>query len=490
MSKILVADDEVALATLLEKSLTSMGYEIVGKAYSGESAIKMARDFRPDLILMDIVMPGTIDGIDAAKTIKADLNIPVIFLTDPTNDKFVERAKKVGPFVYIAKPFHESEIKAAVEGALYKRDLERQLREAEEQLKRKITEHKRAEEELKREKNFSENIVATVPDSLLVLDKDLRIESANRTFYEKFQEEPGKVIGRSIADILGDKDGKLSAELTKLFGTVDMQENFEWHYQSEKLGNRIFHLRARGIVIAEERYYMRDILVVLEDITERKQTEEQSKVSLDEREVLLKEIHHRIKNNLQIVSSLLDMHSLRTYDPQTVDLLKEARAKIHAMALIHSQLYQSDRLAQVNMGSYIRELVAHLSQVYAIQKESIRSDIEHSEVYLTISQAVPCALVLHELTSNAFKHAFKDRQNGLIKISMLGSTDDKTLIRVEDDGIGIPEEIDVYKTDTMGLKLVRNLVQEQLKGNIKVKRDNGTKVFIDFKNLEEEIGHA
>jgi len=488
MCKILVAEDEVATATQLEEQLVSLGYEVVGKAYSGESTIKMARDFRPDLILMDIVMPGKIDGITAAETIKAELDIPVIFLTASADDKSVERAKKVEPRGYILKPFQENEIKAAVEVALYRKDWERRLREAEEQLKSKITEHKRAEEELNKEKRYSENIVATVPESLLVLDKDLRIKSANRSFYEKFQTEPGKVIGRSITDILGDKDGELSAELTRLFGTEDMLENFELHYQSEKLGERIFNIRARGIVVAEEE---EEEVVVLEDISERKRTEEQSKVSLlEEREVLLKEIHHRIKNNLQIVSSLLDMHSLRTYDQQTVDLLKEARAKIHAMALIHSQLYQSDRFAQVEMGNYIRELVAHLSHVYANRKKSVTTDIERSDVYLTITQAIPCALVLHELTSNAFKHAFKDRQKGVIKISMRESANDKVSIRVEDDGVGIPEEIDVYKTDTMGLKLVRNLVQEQLKGRITVKRDNGTKVLIEFENVKEKVEHA
>jgi len=227
-------------------------------------------------------------------------------------------------------------------------------------------------------------------------------------------------------------------------------------------------------------------LAIARDISERKQNEEETAVSLGEREVLLKEIHHRIKNNLQIVSSLLDMHSLRTSDQQAVDLLKEARAKIHAMALIHSQLYQSDRLAQVNMGGYIYELFDHLSHVYANMKKSVASDIEHSDVYLTISQAIPCALVLHELTSNAFKHAFKDRQKGGIKISVRESANDKVSIIVEDDGIGIPEEIDVYKTDTMGLKLVRNLVLEQLKGSITVKRDNGTKFFIEFENVKEE----
>ena len=110
------------------------------------------------------------------------------------------------------------------------------------------------------------------------------------------------------------------------------------------------------------------------------------------------------------------------------------------------------------------------------------------DVYLTISQAIPCALALHELVSNAFKHAFTGRQKGTITVTLQKSDDNLVGISVEDDGISIPEEIDVYKTDTMGLKLVRNLVQEQLKGNLRVNQNNGTKVFIDF--TIEEVEHA
>ncbi|HBR10505.1 TPA: hypothetical protein DD712_04590 [Candidatus Acetothermia bacterium] len=134
-----------------------------------------------------------------------------------------------------------------------------------------ITELKLAAAEIRREKVFSQNIVATVPDSLLVLDKDLRIKSANRTFYETFQTEPEKVIGSRITDILGDEDGRLSAELTRLFGTEDMLENLELLYQSEILGERIFNVTARGMLVAEEE---EEELVVLQDITQRKRGEE------------------------------------------------------------------------------------------------------------------------------------------------------------------------------------------------------------------------
>jgi CheY-like chemotaxis protein len=142
MPKIMVVDDEVVITTQLEERLTYMGYEVAGRASSGEEAVEMAKRLSPDLILMDIVMPGKLDGIDAANTIKEELDIPVIFLTAYADDKFVERAKNVAPFGYILKPFQENEIKAAIELALYRKDSERRLRVSDEQLKREIIERK------------------------------------------------------------------------------------------------------------------------------------------------------------------------------------------------------------------------------------------------------------------------------------------------------------------------------------------------------------
>lgn len=225
-----------------------------------------------------------------------------------------------------------------------------------------------------------------------------------------------------------------------------------------------------------------------EDITERKRMDEQIKASLKEKEELLKEIHHRVKNNLQIISSLLDLSSMRSSN-EAVDLFTDARAKIHTMALIHSQLYRSDRVDQIDMKSHIHELVKFLSQIYA--SRLITPVIESYDVYLSITQAIPCALVLNELISNAYKHAFKEGQKGTVTITMQRSAGDTIFIRAKDDGVGIPEEVDIYKTDSLGLKLVRNLVQKQLKGEIEVKRDKGTEFIIEFKILKEEaVKHA
>ncbi|MFH1250431.1 MAG: PAS domain S-box protein [bacterium] len=360
-----------------------------------------------------------------------------------------------------------------------------------------ITDIKRAEATIKKERNFSKNIITTVPESLLVVDKDLRIKSANRSFYETFKIEPENTIGASITDILGNDKGKLSAELKRLFGTEDMLENYELHYKSEKIDSpreareltsqceRIFNVTARRIIIVEEEEEEEEEeeLVVLRDITERKRAQEQIEASLSENDVLLREIHHRVKNNLQVISSILDMCRMRTHDQQAIDLFTDVRDKIHTMALIHSQLYRSNRVAQVNIGNHVREMVDYLSKVYVTNAKLITPVIEYSDIYLSVIQAIPCILALHEIISNAFKHAFKE-DKGTIKIFIKRLDDDTVFIRIKDDGIGIPEEIDIYKTNSLGLKLLRSLVQKQLKGKIQINRNKGTEFIVEFKILE------
>ena len=227
------------------------------------------------------------------------------------------------------------------------------------------------------------------------------------------------------------------------------------------------------------------------EITERKRAEEQILTALREKEVLLREIHHRVKNNLQVISSLLDLTSLRALDQQAIDLLTDARARIHTMALIHLQLYQSERFDQIDMENHVRELVNYLSQAFATKSRWITPVVEPSDVYLSITQAIPCALVLNEVISNAFKHAFQEGQKGTIEVSMQRSANDTILLRVKDDGIGLPEEIDIDTTNSLGLKLIENLVQEQLRGRLQIiKRSKGTEVAIEFPILKEEVERA
>ena len=223
-----------------------------------------------------------------------------------------------------------------------------------------------------------------------------------------------------------------------------------------------------------------------QEIVERKRMEEEIKASLSEKEVLLREIHHRVKNNLQIVSSLLDLSSMQADSQGAIGLLADARARIYTMALIHSQLYQSEQLDRIEVGKHIRELVSYLSALYTTRRGLITAVVEPSDVYLSVVQAIPCALALSEVISNAFKHAFKEGERGRIDISVQRSGDDAVLLCVRDDGVGMPQELDIDTTSSLGLKLVRNLVQDQLKGKLQIKRGVGTEVVMEFRMLEEE----
>lgn len=220
------------------------------------------------------------------------------------------------------------------------------------------------------------------------------------------------------------------------------------------------------------------------EITERQLSEKRLMASLKEKDVLLKEVHHRVKNNLQIISSLLDMSKRRAKHPETIDQLSEAHAKIFTMSLIHTQLYQSDRFDEINMGKYIRDLTTQLAQFHCGDR-NISLQINAAEIYLSVTQALPCAFIINELIINAFKYAFTDKKSGTIAITLKRMDVNKIGLKVKDDGVGIPGEVDIDNTETMGIKLVRNLVTKQLKGDFRIKTDGGTEIDIEFQAVSE-----
>ncbi len=219
------------------------------------------------------------------------------------------------------------------------------------------------------------------------------------------------------------------------------------------------------------------------EIAERLKSENRLKTIIKEKDILIKEVHHRVKNNMQVISSLLDMSKSRAKHPETVDLLSEAQAKIFTMSLIHSQLYQSDRFDEINMGRFIRSLVDHLSQMHCGDR-NINLSIEAADIHLSVTQAIPCGLAVNEIISNAYKHAFDGKENGNIAISLQKKQDQKLHLNIKDNGIGIPDRVDIGNTETLGIKLVRNLVLMQLKGDLQVNKNNGTEIDIEFQLIK------
>ena len=213
--------------------------------------------------------------------------------------------------------------------------------------------------------------------------------------------------------------------------------------------------------------------VVVQDITERKEAEEQIHASLAEKEVLLKEIHHRVKNNLQIISSLLHLQSVKLEDEALLRAFDDSQHRIRSMALIHEELYQSGDLARIDFVAYVRRLTDNLFESYGVDENRIGLSVEVDSLLLTIDKAIPMGLIINELVSNSLKYAFPGDRQGRIRIELRAGEGDPFSLTVGDDGSGLPEDIDVDTAESLGLRLVTSLVG-QLRARIDVDRTDGT----------------
>jgi len=217
-------------------------------------------------------------------------------------------------------------------------------------------------------------------------------------------------------------------------------------------------------------------VLVARDITERKRAEEELKASLNEKLVLLREIHHRVKNNLQIIASLINLQSTHGAGRPADELFRECNHRIQSMALIHETLYQSENLARIDLQEYVRRLVSHLFQSYGVS--GIETQIDIQNVYLDIGRAVPCCLLLNELVSNSLKHAFPDGRPG--KIEIVGrAANDRTILEVRDNGIGMGAGSAEKTGKTLGLKLV-GMLAKQLAGTATNVGNGGCAFRIEF----------
>jgi two-component sensor histidine kinase len=222
---------------------------------------------------------------------------------------------------------------------------------------------------------------------------------------------------------------------------------------------------------------------------ERRRVEQQLRASLLEKEVLLKEIHHRVKNNLQIISSLLSLQAANVHDSTTLAQFRDSQNRVRSMALIHERLYRSDDLAKINFREYIDDLSGHLLQSYLSQDNTVSLKVEAEDIYLDIDTAIPCGLLISELVSNALKHAFPQGRSGTLGIEMKQCDDGQYHVVVRDDGVGIAEDLDFRKTKSLGLKLVHNLAR-QLGGTVDFQNGRGTEIAVSFPAKEASPTHA
>ncbi len=338
---------------------------------------------------------------------------------------------------------------------------------------------KRSLEQVKESRDYAQAIVETVREPLVVLDGDLQVKAVNRAFYKTFQVLQEETENKFIYE-LGEGQWnipRLRALLEEILLKSTQFQDFEVDYEFPRIGHKAMLLNARRIHQEDNRTQM--ILLAIEDITERKEAEEQFKESLKEKEVLLKEIYHRVKNNLQVISSLLNLQSQYIRDKQALEIFKETQNRVKSMALIHEKLYQSKDLSRIDSAEYIRALADKLFRSYRVNPDAIKLKSKVDNVPLDVNTAIPCGLIINELVSNSLQHAFPKHRKGEIRIELRSDNDKKITLIVGDNGVGLPKDLDFRNTKSLGLQLVITLV-EQLEGTIELDRSSGTEFKIKF----------
>jgi two-component sensor histidine kinase len=208
-------------------------------------------------------------------------------------------------------------------------------------------------------------------------------------------------------------------------------------------------------------------------------TNQELKAFSREKEVLLKEVHHRVKNNLQVISSLLNLQAGTVKDPNVLQVFKESQHRVRAMALIHEKLYQSPDLVKVDFGEYVQSLTGYLFRSFGVERATIALKVNVKDVFLEVETAIPCGLIVNELVSNALKHAFPAGREGEIRIDAQAEGTEHVTLRVSDNGVGFPPAVDFRTTASLGLRLV-NTLTKQLEGMIELQSSGGTAFQIRF----------
>ncbi len=323
-------------------------------------------------------------------------------------------------------------------------------------------------------------ILDLADDAIISVDQEQRIFLFNQGAEKIFGYSSKEVIGRTLDILL--PEGLLEAHRRHL------EEFAASPVVARRMGERqeIRGRRKNGIEFPAEASISkvevdgrRMFTVILRDATERTLVEEKIKAALREKEALLKEIHHRVKNNLQVVSSLLGLQSRVIADPETRKMFLESQNRVHSMALLHESLYQSHSLSQVDFPEYIRQLAAHLFHSYGVGAERIHLRTDLDRMLLNLDAAVPCGLIINELISNSLKYAFPDGRGGEIRIELREMSDRTARLIVADNGIGLRADVDWMTTRSLGLRLVRSLA-DQLGAKLEVNSAEGTEVRLAF----------
>jgi two-component sensor histidine kinase len=349
---------------------------------------------------------------------------------------------------------------------------------------RNISDVKAKEIEIKEQAAKLNAIIESSSHFFFTVDKTYNITSYNQGFMSDVTNNIGKSVGvgqpfKSIfPTYLKEKHQELERFWKQKFNAAFRGESVKFEIERKDTRGNTYYREIYLNPIYSDKGEVLEVSGIGHDITDKKLSEANLVNSLKEKEVLLKEVHHRVKNNMQVISSILSLQSAYVKDESILDILKESQNRIKSMAFIHEKLYRTKDFSQIKFSEYLKNLAKNLIETYELSRTKVILNTELDEIYLNLDEAIPCGLIVNELISNSLKYAFIEKERGIISLSL---TKEKSKVKlvIADNGSGLSEDIDYQNTDSLGLQLVNTLV-EQLEGEIELMRDGGTKFTITF----------
>lgn len=336
-----------------------------------------------------------------------------------------------------------------------------------------ITEKKEAEVKLRAQQELFQTVLNSAEDIIFILDKNYRILLLNRAAQEYFEVSAEEAIG------------KVLAELYKAESWSSARERFERVLRGEIVREDVsLYYKGRKIILSVTEVPLRNkegeiygLCGIARDITQRVRMEQALMESVKEKEALLREIHHRVKNNMQVICSLLNLQAYHSKNSELTSILKDCQSRIRSMAIVHEQLYRSANLAKIDFAGYLEKLVVHLYNAHRQSQEKVSIETQLQPVELDIGKAMPLGLMASEIISNCFKHAFPGERRGKLKVVLSKIEPSGMKLEISDDGVGLPEDFSPGTSKSFGMELIE-LLRDQLGARLEVDRTSGTRYLI------------
>jgi len=471
---LLLVEDEAIIAMSEKKELEKKGYRVI-VAGTGEEAVENIKQTNGiDLILLDIDLGIGIDGTEAALQILRRRDVPIVFLSSHIEPDIVNKTENITSYGYVVKNSGITVLDASIKMAFKLFNARKQILETEIVKDAMIAKSKQAEEILGVSELRYRRLFETARDGILILDAESgKIVDVNPFLVEMLGYSKEQLVEKAIWEIGVFKDIVANRD-----NFVELQNRQYIRYEDLPLetiaGESVQVEFVSNVYLVDNR---KVIQCNIRDITDRRIAEERAKRLVGEKELILKEVHHRIKNNMYTISTLLSLQAETLDNPAAKAALVDAESRVQSMMVLYSQLYQSDNYSFISVADYIAKLVDIIISSFSA-RDSVRIEKTIDDFELDAEKLFPLGIILNELITNIMKHAFKGRRDGFIAIGarLDGS---HVSISILDNGNGIPGSVDFSNSTGFGLTLVRELTI-QLGGTIRIERGLGTKIVLEF----------